>query len=807
MIEEGLTRAEAAARLARQGPNEIERPRPASALRMFLEQFRGVMIGLLLAAAVLSAVLGEPADAIAIGVIVVLNALVGFAQEHRAARAMEALRAMTAPRARVLRDRQVVLVATREVVKDDVLVLDAGDIVPADARLLEAHELSTNEAALTGESVPVDKGTDGAPEDAPLAERSDHVFQGTTVATGSARARVIATGMETELGRIARLVAGVPVEPTPLEKQLDGVGHALLRACGLVVLAVAALAVLHGEPWLEVVVSSVSLAVAAVPEGLAAVVTVALAIGVQRMAERRVLVRKLPAVETLGSATVICTDKTGTLTTGRMRVREIWGPDPRAVLDAAAACSDAELDARAQDGTGDPTEVAILLAAAERGIHRRDIEAARPRSKVHPFRPEARLMSVARTDGALYAKGALDALARLRVRGVEVESAERANADMAARGLRVLAVARGAGDEERDLELLGLVGIADPPRPEAVRAIADARRAGIRVVMITGDHRITALAIAKEMGILLPGEEPAGRVYARATPDDKLRVVAELKAKAEIVAMTGDGVNDAPALREAHIGIAMGKGGTDVAREASAMVLTDDDFASIVSAVREGRGVFDNVEKTLVYLLSGNVAELAYFLGASLLGLPLPLTALQILWVNLVTDGLPALALVADPPDPDAMLRPPRPAGAPMLARGQWVGIAAVAAIEAGVVLGTYAWALQAGGVDHARELAFSVLAFSEVLRALCARSPRRVFFETGVASNVALVAVVALTILVQLALHAVPLARSLLALGPFSLADSALALALGLVPTSVLEVGKLARRALRRRAAPAVRS
>ena len=797
----GLTSTEAAARLSAEGPNEIDRARRTSALRVFASQFRGVMIWTLLAAAALSAALGERADAIAITVIVVLNALVGFAQEHRAARAMEALRALTAPHARVLRDERIAVVATRDIVRDDVLVLEAGDVVAADAQLIEAHDLRTTEAALTGESAPVDKRTTAAPAGAPLAERVDSVFQGTAVATGTGRARVTATGMKTELGRIAKLVADVQSEPTPLEKQLDRVGAMLLRLCLGVVGVVALLSVLHGEPWLVVLVSSVSLAVAAVPEGLAAVVTIALAIGVQRMAARRVLVRKLPAVETLGSATVICTDKTGTLTTGRMRVREVWGPDHHAVLDAATACSDAELDALGQDGIGDPTEVAILLAAAARGIHRAAIETDRPRAVVHPFRSEARLMSIARSDGTLYAKGALDAIGQRRSSGVDLAEAERANADMAARGLRVLAVARGRGTEERDLELLGLIGIADPPRPEAIAAIADARGAGIRIVMITGDHAITALAIAKEMGIVREGEDAAKRVYARATPDDKLRIVRDLKKAGEIVAMTGDGVNDAPALREAHIGIAMGKGGTDVAREASAMVLTDDDFASIVNAVREGRGVYGNVRKTLVYLLSGNVAELAFVLGASLVGMPLPLTALQILWINLVTDGLPALALGADPPDPEVMQRGPRPPTEPMLGKAEWLTVARIAAVEACVVLATYVWTLRTIDLAHARELAFTVLALSEVFRAVSARSRGRVFFETGIASNLPLVGVVLVTVSVQIALPAIPLARDLLELTPFSVQHSALALGLAIVPVTLVEMAKLVRRALSRRA------
>jgi Ca2+-transporting ATPase len=653
----GLTEAEARTRLAESGPNEIHRESGPSPWRILAGQFKGAMVWLLIAACAISAALGEVLDASAIGAIVVLNGVMGFVQEYRAERAISALRAMTAPRARVRRDGKAVVVPASAIVPGDALLLEGGDLVAADAKLVEAHALSVNEASLTGESVPVDKSTDAIAADAPLAERTDRVFMGTAITAGSAVAIVSATGMKTELGRIAGLLATATTEPTPLEARLEKVGRTLLVLCLGIVLVVAILGLVRGGAWLEVLMTSVSLAVAAVPEGLAAIVTIALAIGVQRMAARNVLVRKLHAVETLGCATVICTDKTGTLTTGVMTTREVWGADRKRILEAAAANCDAELGTDGA-GTGDTTELAILAAAREEGIEKEAIDARSPRVTEHPFDSIRKRMSVQRSDGVLYVKGAVDLMLPLCISGVA--GALDANRDMAERGLRVIAVAIGHGAEEEGLELLGLVGLADPPRTEAIEAVRLAREAGVRTVMITGDHPITARAIARELGILRPGDDAEELVHARATPDDKIRIVREWKARGEVVAMTGDGVNDAPALREAHIGIAMGKTGTEVAREASSMILADDDYASIVAAIREGRGIFDNIRKTLVYLLAGNFGELVVMLGASLLGLPLPLTALQILWINLVTDGLPAIALVMDPPDADVLRRAPR---------------------------------------------------------------------------------------------------------------------------------------------------
>lgn len=587
--QEGLSSTEAQRRLAEFGPNEIRRDQKTTRFTLLIRQFASPVIWLLLGASVLSAALGELLDAAAIGAIVVVNAVIGFLQEHRAERAVMALRSMTAPRARVMRDGRSAMVSADNIVPGDLLVLEAGDVAAADARLHIAHALTANEASLTGESAPVDKQTAPTTLDTPLAERHDFVFMGTSIATGTGLAEVVATGMQTELGRIAHLLATAEESVTPLQGRLARVSQTLLYICGGIVALVALAGLLRGWSLLQVFMAAVSLAVAAVPEGLPAVVTIALAVGVQRMAARKVLVRRLPAVETLGCATVICTDKTGTLTTGVMRVRELWGPDHAALLLAGTACSDAEIQRDGGGGVGDPTELAILIAAAERGIHRTEIEATNHRVAVVPFDSVKKRMSIERADGRVYIKGAVEGVLPLCVAGVD--SASDANTEMAERGLRVLAVAVAPTGPALRATLLGLIGIADPPRAEAIEAIAAARGAGITTVMITGDHPVTARAIARELGMLSAAHVVDDVVHARATPEDKIRIVREWKARGAVVAMTGDGVNDAPALREAHIGIAMGLTGTEVTREASDMVLADDNFASIVAAIREGRGI------------------------------------------------------------------------------------------------------------------------------------------------------------------------------------------------------------------------
>ena len=789
----GLSSAEAERRLIEFGPNEIRREQATNVLTQLARQFVSPVIWLLLVAAVLSAGLGEWLDAIAIGAIVILNALIGFFQEHRAERAVMALRSMTAPRARVMRDGHSVMMRANEIVPGDVLVLEAGDVTAADARLCTAHALTTNEAPLTGESTPVEKTIAPTGPDTPLAERHDFVFMGTSVAAGTGLAEVVATGMRTELGRIAHLLSTAEESVTPLQRRLARVSQTLLYICGGIVAVVALAGLLRGWPLLQVFMAAVSLAVAAVPEGLPAVVTIALAVGVQRMAARHVLIRRLPAVETLGCATVICTDKTGTLTTGVMRVRELWGRDHAYLLLAAAACCDAEIRPDGQAGVGDPTELAILTAAAERGIHRDEIERSNARVAEAPFDAVLKRMSIERVDGRVYIKGAVESVLPLCAEGVG--DAGEANTQMAERGLRVLAIAVAPAGGEQDATLSGLIGIADPPRTEAIEAVAAARVAGITTVMITGDHRLTARAIARELGIVSGRDAEDDVVHARATPEDKIRIVREWKTRGAVVAMTGDGVNDAPALREAHIGIAMGRTGTEVTREASDMVLADDNFASIVAAIREGRGIFDNIRKTLVYLLSGNTAELTVMLVAALAGLPLPLLPLHLLWINVVTDGLPALALVVDPAEDDVLQRPPRHPDEPMLGRAEWRFIITTGLLQAAATLGVFVWALKARDLSEARNLAFSVLVFGELFRAFAARSTTRVFWEVGAFTNMRLLAVVVFSALMQLGIHHMPAAQAVFEIGPLSAEDCFLTLLVASGPVTVIEVSKLVRR------------
>ena len=783
MPHHGLTSAQAEALLAQHGPNELQREEGTSPWRLLFEQLKSPLILLLLAASIVSGALGDVVEAAAIIAIVIINALVGFFQEYRAEKAVLALRGLTAPRARVLRDGQATMVAAREVVPGDVLLLDGGDLVAADAAVLEAHALTTNEATLTGESVPVEKSTQPAVPDAPLAERHDAVFMGTSVATGTGRALVQATGAKTQLGKIADLLANATEQQTPLQLQLEKVGRSLLWLCLGVVAVVAALGFWRGMPWLDLFMSSISLAVAAVPEGLPAIVTIALALGVRRMAASNVLVRKLPAIEALGSATVICTDKTGTLTRGVMSVREVVGEE-LPVVRAAAACCDAELTEKG--GVGDPTELAILEKARALGVEKAALEKENARVEVLPFDAVRKRMSILRADGVLYVKGAVDLLLPLCTSGTE-GIAEK-NAALAARGLRVLAIAVGRGKVEEDLTLLGLIGMADPPRPEAIEAIARAHEAGIETVMMTGDHPVTAKAIAQELGL-------GDHVHARVTPEDKLRIIRELKAKGEVVAMTGDGTNDAPALKEAHVGIAMGLTGVEVTREAADLVLADDNFASIINAVREGRGIYDNIRKTLVYLLAGNTGELLVIFGASLVGLPLPLLALHMLWVNLVTDALPALALVMDPASADVLRRPPRPPSEPMLGRAEWVRVTIGGVLIAATVLVAFVWELDTDTLEHARTLAFSTLVFAQIFNVMAFRHLSRVSFEVGLFSNWRLLPMMAATIAVQVGVVAFPWSNELMGLGPFSWKVMGISFALGLVPVTVLEVGKLVRR------------
>jgi Ca2+-transporting ATPase len=729
----GLTEEMARERLAKHGPNELQSGHRVSAWRVLLEQFQNVLLLILIIATGISITTGHGTEAIVIGVIVFFAVALGFFQEYRAERAMEALQQMAAPTATALRDGEEAHLAARELVPGDVVVLKAGDKVPADCRLTEVHNLQADEAPLTGESVPVEKQTAQLP-DADLApgDRTNITFAGTAITYGRGRAIVVATGMNTEFGKIATMLQGVRQSRTPLQQNLDRVGRMLAMVALGIVVVIVALGLWRrddaGQTVMELLLFGVALAVAVVPEALPAVVTVSLAIGVQRMVKRNALVRRLPAVETLGSTSVICSDKTGTLTKDEMTVRQVHvagrtfevsgaGYQPegefssegskieppeslRELLKAGVLSSDAHLvhDATAHRWhlQGDPTEGALVVAAAKAGLHKPRLDDELPRVDEIPFSSESKRMTTFhRTSGGLvaYAKGAPEMLlgacsAQLTDQGEAPLSDEQRSqiADaarrMAEQALRVLALARQL-EASRDsvnerLTLLGLVGMIDPPRPEAKAAVEKCKAAGIKVVMITGDHPLTAKAIATDLGISSEGRVVTGaeldampddalengadaiELYARVSPAHKLRVVGALQSRGHVVAMTGDGVNDAPALRKADIGIAMGITGTDVTKEAAAMTLTDDNFASIVAAVEEGRGIYGNIKKYLMYLLSANIGEIGLMAGASLVGLPMPLTAVQILYVNLATDGLPALALAVDPPEDDIMRVPPR---------------------------------------------------------------------------------------------------------------------------------------------------
>ena len=790
---EGISGGEAQRLLLEVGPNKLKREAGPSVWRLLLRQFNSPLIWLLLGACLLSIAVGELADSIAIIAIVILNGLFGFVQEYRAERAMAALLALTAPRARVMRDGRSSMISAEEIVPGDLILLDAGDIVAADAELLEAHTLLINEAILTGESAPAEKCISRETHSSSLAEKSGFVFSGTHVANGSGKALVRSTGMQTEIGKIAHLLTQTTQTQTPLQIRLAALGRTLLYISLALVAVVAITGLIRHQPWLEIMMSSISLAVAAVPEGLPAIVTIALAIGVQRMSNRNVLVRSMPAIEALGSTTVICTDKTGTLTTGVMQVRELWGSDHKALLFAAAACCDAELKPGNRSGIGDPTEVAILMAASERKIHRDAIERDYPRRNVNPFDSERKRMSIYRSNGVLYAKGAVESI--LSQCSEVTPGVQETSTEMAERGLRVLAVATGDSAQENGLKFLGLLGIADPPRTEAMNAVADARTAGIRTIMITGDHPVTARAIARELGILTDDDALSGFVHARVTPADKIQIVRNWKEKGEIVSMTGDGVNDAPALREAHVGIAMGITGTEVAKESADVVLTDDNFASIVAAIREGRGIYENIQKAIVYLLTGNTSELLVMLCAAVVGLPVPLLPIHLLWINLVTDGLPALALVMDPASPNAMRRPPRDPDELMLGKPEWKRILFNGTLETIVVLAAFVYQLKYIGIDGARSFGFATLVFSQMFRAFSARSNTRIFWEVGAFNNLWLLGVIMLTIALQISVYYIPVTKELFQLESMPLVNWIWAFLLGLIPVSVIEIQKLLRR------------
>jgi Ca2+-transporting ATPase len=803
---DGLTTKEARRRLTAYGPNELPRTEGSTPWSILFAQFKNVLILILLVATALSAFLGDVLESAVIAAIVLFAILLGFIQEFRAERAMDALRRMAAPTATVLRDGREQDTPSGELVPGDIILIAAGSRIPADARLIDVANLKLNEAALTGESLPVEKHT-GVLSDPDLAvgDRRNLVFFGTDVAYGRGRALIVTTGTDTELGQITGMLQAVEEHRTPLQENLDRVGRVLAVAAAIVVVLIAGLGLLRGEPLLEMFTFGVALAVAVVPEALPAVVTISLAIGVQQMVKRNALVRHLPAVETLGSTSVICSDKTGTLTRDEMTVREIWidgnsfavtgsgyvptgkielvsGTNPeredleRLLAGAALAC-DAHLEQEEWSWHlyGDPTEGALIVAAAKAGLDKKALQSTMPRIGEIPFSSERkRMTTLHRTEGGTvaYAKGAaeviLDGCDRYAGAGkpTTLDAGVRAGVEAATRGmaqkaLRVLAVAykpdAELGTAERNMIFLGLLGMIDPPRTEAKDAIAKCEHAGIKPVMITGDHPETAQAIARELGILAGGRVVVGReidamsdeelqarvaeieVYARVSPEHKLRVVTAWQKQGRICAMTGDGVNDAPALKKADIGVAMGITGTDVSREAADMTLMDDNFASIVGAVEEGRAIFGNIKKYLMYLLSSNIGEIGIMAAATLAGLPLPLSAVQILYVNLATDGLPALALSFDPPERDLMDRPPRdpktgiftrPVVTLMAAGGLWstivnTGLFTYMLTSLGYFEETTESAAKEVALTHAMTMIFLTLVLTEFFKAYNFRSDR----------------------------------------------------------------------------------
>jgi len=854
-VEEGLKRLEtsppgllpdeAKRRLAQYGPNELQQLAKISPWKIFLSQFLNVLVVVLIIAAFISGALGvlkgqveELYDAALIGVIVILNSILGFVQEYRAEKSLEALRSLAAPKAHVIRGGESVFIPAQEVVPGDIVVLTTGEKVPADGRLIESVNLRANEASLTGESVPVSKTTAPLPAKTFLADRRNLVFAATLIDSGRGKAVVIGTGMSTELGKIAGLVQQETSAETPLQKQLNRLG----RQLGVVILAISAFVFIFGllrKPGeIETLfLTAVSLSVAAIPEGLPAVVTISLALGLQRMVRRNALIRKLPAVEALGAASVICSDKTGTLTKGEMNVRTVLaggkeyeidgdGFDPRGeirlggvdidlaehpelamALRCAMLCNDAVV--RVKDSShsvvGDATEVALVVAGMRAGLRKEDLEAAMPRVTELGFSSERKKMSTVHAVHGepragfhvVFVKGApervLAGCDRILLDGTTQPLDEYtrrqiafSNQEMATRALRVLALAYKETREQPDakeealetgLVFLGLAGMMDAPRKDAIEAIRLAKMAGIQIAMITGDHKLTAMAVAREMEILqkgdlaLTGEEldeisddelrqrvERTRVYARVSPEHKLRIVDAWRARGHIVAMTGDGVNDAPALKRADLGIAMGITGTDVAKEACDMVLTDDNFASIVAAVEEGRGIYENIRKFVRYLLSTNSGEVLVIFIASAFLLDLPLLPIQLLWINLITDGFPALALGVEPKERGLMVRKPRNPKEGILAGGIAFHIAWVGTLMAIGSLGIYLWAYPPQReLEHARTLVFYTVAMFQVFHVLAIRVSRESVFTAGFFKNRYLIGAVALTVFLQLAVIFVP--------------------------------------------------
>jgi Ca2+-transporting ATPase len=797
-LEHGLSDSEAETRLERFGRNELPRARRPAYAAIALRQFTDPLVGLLMGAAVVSALIGERVEAAAIAAIVLLNALLGFFQEARAEGAVLALSDVLERHATVVRSGREREVGVEELVPGDLVALREGERVPADARLIDGAGLAVDESMLTGESVPVDKLTEAAPQSAPLAERSSMVFAGSAVTRGRGRALVTATGSGTELGEIAGLTEQAKPPLTPLQRRVGALTRLMVAFGVAVTLALGGAMLVRGSSLEEAFLVGVSVAVAAVPEGLAATVTIALALGAREMAARGAIARRLTAVETLGSATVIASDKTGTLTENRLRVAEVLparGRDEHDLLGASALASTARFSS--EDGelraVGDPVDAALALAAHELGLTPAVLLRNRRLVRELPFDPVRKRMSLLyeeESGSCLYVKGAPEVLIERATDGTADAAAMDAVAEeWASRGLKVLAVAeRRLADApldddalEHELRLVGLVGLHDPLRNTASAAVSEARSAGLRVEMVTGDHPITARAIGRALDL------PDGAIHARVTPADKLRLVESLQAEGEVVAVTGDGVNDAPALRRADVGVAMGLAGTEVARESADLVLTDDDFATIVAAIREGRAIADNIRKFVAFLLSANLGEVALFAIAILAGLGVPMTVVQVLVVNILTDGLPAIALTRDPAAPDTMRRapergdrlfPPRAWGV-LAVVGVLVGVAALAAFLVG----------RSAGDDEARTMAFATVAFAELALVFSLRSPVSAAWEAP--RNLYLVGSVVVSAAIVVVAVYLPVLNETLGTVFLDATELGAVVVLALVPFVCVEAGK----------------
>lgn len=818
----GLTTTQVDARLQEYGPNKLQEIKKTPSWILFLRQFNEFIIWILLAALGISAFIGEITDAIIIGIIVLLNAILGFVQEFRAERSIASLQKMSSPSAYVLRDGKEQNVPAHTVVPGDILLLEEGQKIAADARVIEEVELETLESTLTGESTAVAKNTAALQDKTVLAERDNMVFAGTTITHGRGRALVVATGMKTEIGKIAGLLLETPTVKTPLQEKLAKFGKKLTIGILLLCVIIFFIGLARGRDSFEMFFATLSLAVAAVPEGLPAVVTITLALGVQRMVKKNALMRKLPAVETLGSCSVICTDKTGTLTHNQMTVRKLFVnntivsvtgegyatqgkfdkntaevPDLALLLRCGALCNNAKLEHNESKNEtaiiGDPTEAALLVSAYKADIKYDTVQESFPREKEIPFDSDRKLMSTIHLipknkKKVMFVKGAPDELlARChaiidngksrRLSEQEKKQILETNDLFGKKAMRILAfaykdISKGRPETEQQLTFIGLQAMRDPPRKEVKDAIASCHSAGIRVIMITGDHAQTATAIAKDLQI--PGKVIAGHnlddydddelpniikdlgIVARASPEHKTRIVTALQKIGHVVAMTGDGVNDAPSLKRADIGVAMGKSGTDVAKEASSMIVTDDNFTSIVDAVKEGRTIYSNIKKSIDYLLTGNTAEVLVILCALLVGLEVPLLAIHILWINLVTDGLPALALGALPEEHGTMKEKPRKKSAPFLDKALLYRLLVQASIITIGTLGVFYYYLE--DITKARTMAFTALVFFELFRALGASSSKETIFEYGLAKSKYVIGAIALSFSLHMLLVYSPL-------------------------------------------------